>query len=375
MGFLTIFPDFEQIHINKDVGQVNLLTSDYLKVQPYLLSYNSDMNKDGPVSYIKIKEYFKKRAGNKLDLNIVIFLLLKSRRFKYLNLYHPTFCTQLYTIIFKTINRSGKAYVKLDLDVEHEKRNIEIKEGFFRTLIKSCVFRTYAKLVDVVSVESDEGRHAVSTKKQYSDNKLIKITNGVSSASLLNDYGDVNYEDKKNIFLTIGRIGTTEKCNELMLKALEIIDLNSWVFVFVGPIENSFIQKIEDFYHKNPRLKDSVSFLGPKNRSEICDLYKSAKVFTLSSIREGFPLVFAEASFYGCHIITTAVSGAADITRDGTMGDIIPVGDHVLFSKAMEKIIELDVSRECFKKIRNYANENYTWENIIPKLAKKLTDG
>lgn len=375
MGFLTIFSDFERIHVSKDVGQVNRLTADYLKIKPYILSYCNEKLDDKLVSYIKIKEHFRRKAGNKLDLNIVLFLLSKSRNFKYLNLYHQTFCTQIYAVIYKLLNPRGKVYVKLDLDVEYEKCNIEARDSFLRKSVKNFVFHWYAKVVDVVSAESMEGCDIISAKNIYSPEKLINITNGVSKTDIYNNYGDFSYDDKQDIFLTIGRIGTEQKCNELMLTALSLLDLKNWKFIFVGSIEEDFLPKIDNFYNENPSLRQKVFFLGPKDRAEIYDLYKSAKVFTLSSIREGFPLVFAEASFYGCYIITTAVSGSVDITRDGTIGDIIPIGDHVLFSKAMERIIASDVSIDKFNNVRNYAIENYTWENIIPTLAKKLTNG
>lgn len=375
MGFLTIFSDFERIHLGKDVGQVNMISAKYLKTKPYILSYFSGLPSEDGVFYLKIKDYFKRKPGNRIDFNVILFLLLNSKKFNYLNLYHQTFCTQFYTLIYKVLNRNGKVYVKLDLDTEHEKLNIQIKQNLFIKFIKKMVFQLYAKNVDLVSVESNEGYDILSTKKIYSVNKLIKVSNGISTDEIINNFSDVSYDKKRNIFLTVGRIGTRQKCNELLLSVLENLDLKSWSFLFAGPIEKDFIPKIEDFYIKNPHLKDKVLFLGPKDRCEIYDLYKTAKVFTLSSEWEGFPLVYAEASYFGCHIITTAVSGSADITNNGRIGDIVPIGDQAMFSKAMEKIIESDITIEQFNQIRQYAIENFTWERIIPPLVHKLQNG
>lgn len=377
MNFLTIFPDFEDCHIYKDVGQVNILTSRLLDVKPHVLSYNKKLSESigniGP-NFIRIKEIFTRVPHVKLDFNIVLFLVLNSKKYKYLNLYHPTFATQIYAILYKIINVQGKVYIKLDLDLVHEKNNFEKLSVGLKGWIKESVFNLYKDIIDVVSVESEEAYELLVSRGVYAIDKLLKVPNGVSSYSLDEKYGKVEFKDKKNIFLTVARIGTKDKCNELMLDALEQCDLKNWEFHFVGPIEAGFENKIKQFYTENPLLLDKVKFLGSKNRDEVIEIYKSAKVFALSSVKEGFPLVFAESSFYGCHIITTEVSGSLDITNHGVLGDITPIGDHLLFAKAIQRIIESDISNDHFSDIRNFAISNFTWENILPKLTKKLTD-
>src|SRR5690606_18185735 len=47
-----------------------------------------------------------------------------------------------------------------------------------------------------------------------------------------------------------------------------------------------------------------------------------AKIFTLTSKLEGFPLVFSEAVNYGCLVISSDVDAAYDITKNGETGFI-----------------------------------------------------
>lgn len=377
MKFLTIFPDFEYFHLYKDVGQVNFFTAQQLSSQPCVLAYNSPLcaPREIDISFIKIKNIFKRVPHTKLDLNIVFFLFFNSKKFKYLNLYHPTFASQIYTIIYKTMHRNGKVYIKLDLDLEDAKKNKGIPDKGIRGWIKKIAFKKFKTLLDVVSVESKEAYELLRSRNSYSKEKLILIPNGVSSSELETNGSPVSYDEKENIIITIARIGTKAKNNQLMLSALSKCDLKNWKYVFIGPIEDSFKDNIIAFQKEHPNLANKVMFLGPKNRSEVINMYKKAKVFTLSSRKEGFPLVFAEAAFFGCHIITTAVSGSIDITDNGRLGNITPINNSSLFAEAIQNVINNDVEMVNFNEIRKYAINNFTWESIIPKLAKKLSDG
>ncbi len=377
MKFLTIFPYFESFHIYKDVGQVNFFVSKIIGAQSNILSYNSKLidSNEADFKFINIREVFKRTHHNKLDLNIVLFLISNSREFNFLNLYHPTFATQVYTILYKLMNNKGKVYIKLDLDLNDAKKNNSIPKVGLRNWIKRKVFSIFRNKVDVVSVESKEAFELLLNRKVYDLNKLVWIPNGVSSEYLNKQSGDIKYNQKENIILTVARIGTKQKNNELMLSAIEKCNLKGWSYLFVGPIEKEFTQKINDFYNSNPHLIDFVHFLGPKTRCEIIELYKKSKVFALSSNYEGFPLVYPEALFFGCHIITTAVSGSIDITNNGEFGDIVPVDNYILFHKALQKVIDNNITNKSYEEIRDFSNEKFTWENILPALAKKLTDG
>ncbi|MBB1290154.1 glycosyltransferase [Pseudoalteromonas sp. SR43-6] len=377
MKFLTVFPDFERFHLYKDVGQVNFFAAQQLSSQACVLAYDPKLSAppELDISFIKIKSIFKRVPHIKLDLNIVFFLFFNAKKFKYLNLYHPTFASQIYTIIYKTMYRNGKVYIKLDLDLEDAKKNRGIPDKGIIGWIKKTVFKKFKTLLDVVSVESKEAYELLRSRNSYAKEKLILIPNGVSSSELERNNSPVLYDEKENVIITIARIGTEVKNNQLMLSALSKCDLKNWKYIFIGPIEDDFQNDIIAFQKEHPNLANNVEFLGSKNRTEVIKMYKTAKVFTLSSRKEGFPLVYAEAAFFGCHIITTAVSGSIDITDNGRLGSITPINNSDLFAEAIQNVINNDIEIIQFNEIRKYAITHFTWESIIPKLAKKLSNG
>lgn len=76
---------------------------------------------------------------------------------------------------------------------------------------------------------------------------MFILPNGIDLNRVRESAGRPVFEQKENLILTIGRIGTEQKNNELLLKALADIKLKDWSVQFVGPIEESFKSKIDLF--------------------------------------------------------------------------------------------------------------------------------
>lgn len=74
-------------------------------------------------------------------------------------------------------------------------------------------------------------------------------------------------------------------------------------------------------------LGDSVLFAGFVPYDALPDYYHSADVFLLSSLYETSPRVLALACLAELPIVSTRVSGATDLVRDGENGWLVEVGD------------------------------------------------
>lgn len=73
--------------------------------------------------------------------------------------------------------------------------------------------------------------------------------------------------------------------------------------------------------------EDRLERIGPKKGAELLDEYRSADVFVLPSLEEGFGLVVLEAMRAGLPVIITSAVGAKDFVTDGVEGFIVPPGD------------------------------------------------
>lgn len=72
----------------------------------------------------------------------------------------------------------------------------------------------------------------------------------------------VSFSSKENLIITVGRIGSKQKANEVMFDALDQVDMKNWKFVLIGPIEEDFKIKYNIFIERNPDKKDKVILLG-----------------------------------------------------------------------------------------------------------------
>ena len=107
----------------------------------------------------------------------------------------------------------------------------------------------------------------------------------------------------------------------------------------------------------------NIHFLGKK--SNPYKYLKKSSAFVLSSVREGYPVVFIEAMILNIPIITTDVSDAKkDI--DGKFGIVVKNDDESIY-KGMKKFLN---SGYKIKKKFNYIEFNKKLEKEISQVCK-----
>jgi glycosyltransferase involved in cell wall biosynthesis len=309
------------------------------------------------------------------ELGVLYYLLNKSKSIDILNLFHFKKDNILYLLIYKLVNHKGKAYIKLDMDILFFKNynaflfsNFALK-NFFLKALTSWIF----KLTDLFSVETDQAKDYLLNVYPELQNKLTCIPNGVDNLYLDKEIPIKAFQEKENIILTVGRIGTEQKNTALLLDALKITDLKDWKVYILGPIEESFKKSIADFYREYPQLENKVIFTGNiTDRKELFDWYNRSKIFCLSSRHEGFPIAFSEALYFGNYLISSPVSSAEHITLKGKYGTVARADAHE-FSKAIQNSIEPGfLSSQRYQEIRSFSKENFTWPGIVKKLADQI---
>jgi glycosyltransferase involved in cell wall biosynthesis len=376
--FTTIFTDAENFHLVKDVGQLPYFMFKTEGFHSNLVSYkNSEsysfLNKE--VKGLELTFIPKKRRLFYFEIGILSYLLSHSKTIDVLNLFHFKKDNFLYLLIYKLLNPKGKSYIKLDMDILFFKKynsfffsNYKIK-NYFLQILTSWIF----KFTDILSVESEDAKQYLLQVYPELKDKLICIPNGIDDISIQQEVLVKPYQEKENIILTVGRIGTDQKNTELLLDALKLIDLKDWKVYIIGPIEEEFKSHINTFFQELPQLKDKVIFTeNISDRLELFDWYNRAKIFCLSSKHEGFPIAFPEALYFGNHIITSPVSSAKHITENGQYG-IITEPTAQDFAMAIQKSIAPNyLSEEKFRAIRDFSMNNFVWTKIVKKLAEKL---
>ncbi|MEK7127715.1 MAG: glycosyltransferase family 4 protein [Patescibacteria group bacterium] len=90
--------------------------------------------------------------------------------------------------------------------------------------------------------------------------------------------------------------------------------------------------------------------------------FKSADLFVLPSLSEGFPIVLLEAMAAKLPIITTDVGDCRKLVEEAKCGLIVPPGDALKIREAILEIIKNknDYGENGYKFVKN----NYTWDKV-----------
>jgi glycosyltransferase involved in cell wall biosynthesis len=157
--------------------------------------------------------------------------------------------------------------------------------------------------------------------------------------------------------LVVGHVGRLDevKNHEMLIDAFSEIarsDPKAWL-VCVG---DGTAPRIESLRQRAERLgvSDRVCFAG--RRTDLSAVYSAMDVLALTSKREGFPSVVAEAMLCGVPAVVTDTGASAEIV--GGLGEVTAPDDTVAFAAALKRIIARRspaLSARCrFRILANY---------------------
>lgn len=343
--FTLYWPGLQNFHLTKDVGLI-----------PYI--FQKHLNYEVTILCNKNEEYYDEIMTQNINLNFMeneasIISSLEKTDILMLIGYYEFNLNMIEK--FKSINPNGKIYLKLDLNrywlgrIGFNEQNIN--------LLNSCT---------LIAVESKNLKKIIDNSWPI---KVLHIPNGFYDFF---NSDIVEYSNKENIILTVGRLGTYEKATEIILQAFKIASekIGNWKLKLVGTIEPGFNQYIDNYLLTYPKLKDKVIFTGPiYDRKLLIDEYRKSKIFCLTSRVEAFAQVFAEAAFNGNYIISSDVEGSWDITEDKKYGSIFPIND---FEALSNEFITICSDQSTLEKvctdIQINTRNNFDWVKICEKI-------
>lgn len=360
MKFVTMFSDAENIHLTKDVGMIPFIMYKEFGYESTIVCY-----KNGEYPYLEnevkgVNIDFIKRYTGKSIIDGSIYLLKNAKKIDILQLFHLSKKSYLWICIYKMLNRNGKIYLKLDTGRTIKNTNFKNKN------LKNRIRKFVLCKCKLISVETKELYEYINKNLPV---KVELIPNGFNNNHKIQP---IMIEEKENFIITVGRIGSKEKANEILMEAFakvhnEIID---WKVKFIGPIEDEFKSYIDQYYNKYPMLKDRVIFTGAiYDKEKLDEEYRKAKIFCLTSLSESFGIVLVEAIKNGCYIISSDVPAACDITEHEKFGDIFNVGNVEKLSYLLVNNCKNHVKlNNLCGQIQNFAYDNFDWKIICEKI-------
>lgn len=266
--------------------------------------------------------------------------------------------------LYKSLRSDGKVILKLDINSGWADR-LSMHNSGLRVMYENC---------DLITCESKKMKKLLSGKWPY---RIEYIVNGYLEDVL--KVLPVSYEEKEKIILTVGRIGSQQKANDVLLEAFAKCAgrYSEWKLRLAGSIEPEFRSYIEEFFLRYPKLKNRIYFTGKiTDRELLNEEYKRAKIFALTSLTEGgTPNVFVEAARHGCYMISSDVDAADEITNWGKCGKKFLTGDIEGLVRILDEVMEEDfepVLKQSFCEVKEYCRRYYDYKKMVRKMMHLL---
>lgn len=239
----------------------------------------------------------------------------------------------------------------------------------FIMIIAALVIGFVARCSDRVIVCSNTQKLEVHSIYKVPNDKIRIVTQAVDDrihvenqrfSKITNSFSDKT----EQYVLFVGRLSKM-KGVQYLLSALENTNYRC-VLVGGGPDKEEFIEMA-----KESGIIDRIKFVGEKPFSEVKEFYKSASVFVLPTLAEGFPMVIPEAMSFGLPIVSTNVSGIAEVVINGYNGFIVNPKDVLALRESISIIMNDPKLRNQFgENSRRIIDENFG----IKKLATKTSN-
>lgn len=207
---------------------------------------------------------------------------------------------------------------------------------------------------------NSQALHKTLTGLGVPDKHLVCIENGVDTQRFAPE--EPNIALRSPIILCVARLAQDKEHLTLFRAFEKIIQNSPDTLLYVvgdGPEENNLKNWVA-----NHGLEEKICFFA--GTTDVRPYYAKAKVFALTSAREGQPNVILEAMSCGLPVCATAVGGIPALVKHGETGLLSPRGDSVAFAENCISLLNDGVlSEKMGNNARDMVIEKYTYENMV----------
>lgn len=265
---------------------------------------------------------------------------------------------------YKMLNPEGKISLALDANSSWMDR-IQWTKPEFRAFMNRC---------DVTSASGHTMQRHLNEKWPW---PIEFIPNGFYNFT--KQEWPFSYDQKKNVILTVGRLGTPQKATHVLLESFARMAgaVPEWELRLAGSVAPEFEVYLQQFREKHPDLIGRIHFLGNvPDRSRLYQEYSQAKIFALPSTFEGgTPNVIAEALTMGDAVAITKIDEYQDAIDNGRCGMASEIGDIEGFSSVLLELCTSDNLEQLCHRAYSYAHDVYDMRKVVARLYYLIFGG
>lgn len=218
--------------------------------------------------------------------------------------------------------------------------------------LRNSLLKALYKKADLYVAVSNGVKEDIIAHYGISSNLIHVIPNPVITAdinakkNIVNNHPFFDENEGNTVLIGVGRIHDSKDFGTL-IKAFNIVRKTKKAkLLLLGDTGfnkseyNRITNLIEEF-----KLSNDVDFTGFVD-NPFSYLYRS-DVFVLSSLYEGMPGVIVQAMYCGCQIVSTDCKhGPREITKEGSLGALVEVGDYNQMAEAILNLLDNPISPE-----------------------------
>lgn len=225
------------------------------------------------------------------------------------------------------------------------------------SLIRNIRNYMYEKYADCIVVQTLNNKNYFNDKTKH---KIKIIENPVDIKELA---GKAITTEKTKKIVSVGRL-VPQKNQKMLINAFKIFHNSNCDYKLEIYGEGELRKELEKFID-DLGMSDCVFLLG--NDKNVHSRILDANLFVLSSNYEGMPNSLIEAMCLGLPVISTKVSGANELIKDGHNGLLVNINDVDELTKKMQDLVNNEEKSACIAKNAIELNATLSVNNIINK--------
>lgn len=265
--------------------------------------------------------------------------------------------------LYRQLNPTGRIYVGLDANsIWMDKIVWDEKE-----------FVEFMDCCDVIATSCRKMQDHLNLKWPW---KIEYIPNGYYDFSQQNTIP--SFQNKENIILSVGRLEFEEKATNILMEAFAMAAqyIPDWKLRLVGKASETFEIYIQKYFTVFPQLKNRIELVGViSERNQLKQEYYRAKIFALSSNKEGGPNVIAEALNAGCATAVTKIDACEEAIAYGRCGLAAEINDISGFAQNLLSLCSNPELEKLSVAAYEYGFKYLNMEKIVAKLNELLFGG
>jgi glycosyltransferase involved in cell wall biosynthesis len=232
------------------------------------------------------------------------------------------------------------------------------------------IHRLNATFYDAIVVLTQQSRQDYIERLNVSPRKIRVIANWIDSRLIRNP---TVFDSRAQTLLWAGRLDQEKGVDHLLAIATQVLPPRpswQWHVFGEGKLKDWLVQRIEEH-----GLNGQLKILG--YTPDLYAEYAQSGVVTLTSYREGLPLVLLEAAACGIPLISFDVTtGPREIIHDGVNGFLITPYDREQYAKALGELMDneqlrTNMSSRARDDIERFSQEAVyaQWRTLIQELV------